>query len=408
MASKTRIRSYVPHLAPFWKATAYYFLLYFTDSDCESGWYHAVIKLLPMMALITFTVLHGASLHGKDIYGSSYSRLIICGLTFASIGDILLVWKEPYFILGILAFSLAHIMYTIAFGFETAHWIAGFCLGIFAICFWLYVSQYLKGVMVKAVLVYACIISTMLWRAIARIDQMSDLNDSWTKICSCVGAILFTISDISIALSVFVGKLIWSNQIIMSTYYLAQFGIAFSVVDCQNKQRGMNLKRLMKKSTMVFRRNNRRHHHHHEDHDLDGSSEENDVNDAEDAAPFYSTAVPTRSRSDSLLGEKLQPPRIGSSSFTGQIIVTEARSEMMENGASDPPRSQSPTDQLIIKNKKIKDVSFADGMSVSQDSLTTTTKDFSIRTLKSNIDSSTTICTTYSKKKVPDTFSKDK
>ena len=81
---------------------------------------------------------------------------------------------------------------------------------------------------------------------------------------------------------------------------------------------------------------------------------------------------------------------------------------MMENGASDPPRSQSPTDQLIIKNKKIKDVSFADGMSVSQDSLTTTTKDFSIRTLKSNIDSSTTICTTYSKKKVPDTFSKDK
>ena len=29
------------------------------------------------------------------------------------------------------------------------------------------------------------------------------------------GAILFTISDISIALSVFVGKLIWSNQIIM-------------------------------------------------------------------------------------------------------------------------------------------------------------------------------------------------
>ena len=97
------------------------------------------------------------------------------------------VWKQSYFILGIIAFSMAHIMYTIAFGFERAHWLVGISLGIFAVLFWQYVSKFIKGIMVKAVLVYACIIATMLWRAIARIDQISDLKDSWTKLCSCVG-----------------------------------------------------------------------------------------------------------------------------------------------------------------------------------------------------------------------------
>ena len=116
MGSKKRIRSYIPHLAPFWKATAYFFLLYYSNESCESGalvdsspspyyaveefidktiyfsgWCHAISKLLPMMALITFTVLHGSSLHGNDVYGSRYSKLILLGLASSAIGDVILV-----------------------------------------------------------------------------------------------------------------------------------------------------------------------------------------------------------------------------------------------------------------------------------------------------------------------------
>jgi len=253
MGSKKRIRSYIPHLAPFWKATAYFFLLYYSNESCESGWCHAISKLLPMMALITFTVLHGSSLHGNDVYGSRYSKLILLGLASSAIGDVILVWKENYLILGIIAFSLAHIMYTIAFGFERPYWTIGAFLGVFAIIFWKAVTRYIKGIMVKAVLVYALIISTMLWRAIARFDRMLDLKTSWTLLSSCVGAIFFTISDCCIAGSMFLSEFPMSHPIIMATYYLGQLGIAWSVVDCQSKQRGMNLKRLMKKSTMLFR-----------------------------------------------------------------------------------------------------------------------------------------------------------
>ena len=97
------------------------------------------------------------------------------------------VWKATYFVLSIVFFGGAHIMYTMAFGFERANWLVGAVIAVCALIFWKFVTMRLTGVMVQAVLVYALLIGTMLWRAISRLETMSDLKNSWTKLSSSVG-----------------------------------------------------------------------------------------------------------------------------------------------------------------------------------------------------------------------------
>ena len=97
------------------------------------------------------------------------------------------IFKKPYFVLGIAAFAIAHVMYMLAFGFEHSWWKTGVGLALWAVGFWKFVTKNLKGIMVKAVGIYAWVISLMVWRSISRINRPSDLKTSWTKLCSCIG-----------------------------------------------------------------------------------------------------------------------------------------------------------------------------------------------------------------------------
>ena len=85
------------------------------------------------------------------------------------------------------AFALAHVMYAAAFGFEKSWWKAGVLIAFYAIAFWKIVTKNVEGVLVPAIGIYACIIGLMMWRAISRLHDWSDLQTSWTNICSCVG-----------------------------------------------------------------------------------------------------------------------------------------------------------------------------------------------------------------------------
>ena len=51
-----------------------------------------------------------------------------------------------------------------------------------------------QGMIVIAIGVYVALISTMVWRAIARVQLFDDLW-TWTKLCSCAGAVVFALSD---------------------------------------------------------------------------------------------------------------------------------------------------------------------------------------------------------------------
>ncbi|KAH9500041.1 Methionine aminopeptidase 1D, mitochondrial [Bulinus truncatus] len=72
----------------------------------------------------------------------------------------------------------------------------------------------------------------MAWRAVARVQIYDDLW-TWTKLCGCAGAVCFLTSDAVIAVNMFAFSVSFAHQIVMLTYYAAQFGISLSVVDSQ-------------------------------------------------------------------------------------------------------------------------------------------------------------------------------
>lgn len=186
-----------------------------------------IAKILPIISLILFVFLHGMNL--TEYY--RYSRRILIGLIFSLVGDILLVWHD-YFEIGLLMFAVAQVCYARAFGWKPFN---PYALAVFAsvgACVFGILSPGLKGILSYLVAIYIGLICIMGWRAVARVRFFDDLV-TWTKLCGCVGSMLFIISDVTIAVNKFVMPVPFHHQIIMLTYYAAQLGITLSVVDSQ-------------------------------------------------------------------------------------------------------------------------------------------------------------------------------
>lgn len=215
-----------PKLVPFFKTVSIYFVLY-GDSESTSILF-CLTKCLPIVSLIIFVLLHGMSLN--EYY--RYSRLVLIGLVFSCLGDALLVWKQSYFELGTLMFAVAQILYAKAFGFRPFNPYAGMVFVVMGLLTYSYLKPGLSGHMEVLAPLYLALICTMGWRAVARVQFFDDLW-TWTKLCGCAGALCFMISDLTIAVDTFVCKVPFSHQIIMVTYYAAQFGVSLSVVDSQ-------------------------------------------------------------------------------------------------------------------------------------------------------------------------------
>ena len=164
-----------------------------------------------------------------------YSRRILVGLIFSCLGDICLVWKKTYFEVGIGCFAIAQIFYAKAFGWRPIRPYFGlvfFLLGAFV---YSYLQPALKGKMVYMVAGYIGVIGIMAWRACARVHwpHFFDARCTWTQLSGCLGAIMFVISDLTLAFDKFLCTLTYAHPLIMVTYYAAQFGIALSCVDSQ-------------------------------------------------------------------------------------------------------------------------------------------------------------------------------
>ena len=162
----------------------------------------------------------------------SYSRKVLCGLIFSAIGDAFLVWKTcGYLVYGLLSFAVAQGLYAWAFGFTPFNPKIGAACAAFGVSVYYYLLPGVDGIMVYLTGLYIALICTMLWRAISRMP--SDNEWPWTKICSCLGAAAFVVSDLVIAIDKFRFPVPYSHPIIMTTYYAAQLGISLSVVDSQ-------------------------------------------------------------------------------------------------------------------------------------------------------------------------------
>lgn len=229
------VKSIGPKLVPFLKAVCVYFVAWLPESEKPTV-FAAILKILPILCLCGFVGLQGISLEKEH----NYSRHILLGLIFSGIGDVCLVWKNMYFIHGMIAFGIAHILYIRAFGFQPFQPrnlpLLLFCffpgLFVYYICY-----PGLQGKLVIAVLIYGIVITGMLWRAITCVQNQIEENGlcRWTRMSACFGAVMFYISDNIIALNKFCFPIPWSRALIMTTYYAGQMGIAVSAFNIEEE-----------------------------------------------------------------------------------------------------------------------------------------------------------------------------
>lgn len=221
-------KSVLPFMAPFFKATCVYFILDFEEPTLL----HAIIKILPILCLIFFVywIQHGSSTTGG---GDSYGRLVLLGLILCCCGDFILIWQsvdELYFLTGMILFLFGHMAYVHAFGFRPFG-LKEFILCVF-VCSFIYCTLYPtlpSPVMTVAIAVYTAVIGAMAWRALARFNLKGDIP--WRKIFAAVGALSFVASDTILAVNKFMWRFPCDKEVIMLPYYIAQMGIAMSVIN---------------------------------------------------------------------------------------------------------------------------------------------------------------------------------
>ena len=123
-------------------------------------------KPLPVLALLGW--LRGAE-------AGAYRRWIAIGLVFSLAGDMLLEWSPQMFVFGLGAFLLGHLAYLVAYlgdSKRVAPLALVLALVVGASMFTTLASAGLGGLLIPVAL-YALAISSMLWRAMARVGATS-------------------------------------------------------------------------------------------------------------------------------------------------------------------------------------------------------------------------------------------
>jgi uncharacterized membrane protein YhhN len=155
----------------------------------------------------------------------SSNMILGMALGFSSLGDALLdLDPGRFFIGGLLAFLVAHLIYIALFIRNHVRPLKpkGWQLTLMAavLTYSVLLSQWLApnlGSLVGPVMLYVCVITVMAVSAI-----LAGFSTPWV----CSGVILFLISDSILAVNKFKSPLPMGGYLIWATYYLAQFGIA--------------------------------------------------------------------------------------------------------------------------------------------------------------------------------------
>lgn len=220
-----QVKSEGPKLMPFFKATCVYFVLWLPSSS--PSWVSALIKCLPIFCLWLFLLAHGL---GFLLAHPSATRILV-GLVFSALGDAFLIWQDQgYFVHGLLMFAVTHVLYASAFGMRPLALRTGLVMAVLSGLCYAILYPGLSGAFTYLVGVYVALVSFMGWRAMAGLRLMGAAW-RWTELAAGSGALLFIVSDLTIALNKFCFPVPYSRALIMSTYYAAQMLIALSAVE---------------------------------------------------------------------------------------------------------------------------------------------------------------------------------
>lgn len=192
-------------------------------------WHYFTKPLIVISLLIFF-------LKQSKTHPNSIRNFMILALIFSLEGDVFLMFDDQnpkFFMFGLAAFLIAHIMYIIVFlkhrnkskqPFLFITILLIYAAGLF------YVLKDSLGDMLIPVVAYMIVILTMATTAYLRKGNVPIQNYNLVFL----GAILFLVSDSLLALNMFYKPIPLANFLIMLTYGLAQFSIVLGILKQSN------------------------------------------------------------------------------------------------------------------------------------------------------------------------------
>jgi alkenylglycerophosphocholine hydrolase len=167
-----------------------------------------------------------------------FANLIMAGLIFSLAGDLILQLSNDLFVIGLLLFLVAHLLYIAAFLGVTRRgsWVRLLPFAAWGIIAFLILQPYL-GNMLLPVAGYIIVIEVMMWRSTALVGAQGKARDF--ELAAALGAIAFGLSDTLLALN----RFIWHDTLTMfsiteaapfiptltiTLYWLAQCGLALA------------------------------------------------------------------------------------------------------------------------------------------------------------------------------------
>lgn len=187
---------------------------------------HFITKPLVIVALIAWFTL-ATGWQGENLWFG-------LGLVFSLVGDIDLLFPKRLFLLGLVAFMLAHICYIIGFNQEPLQFQPGLALLLVLLAVTDY-SLFVRLVRSPAgrqlripIAFYILVISLMVFSTLACL-----VRPMWTAAAAgfvALGGVLFMISDSILAYNRFVRSTPHAHLVVMSTYHLAQICLITGVI----------------------------------------------------------------------------------------------------------------------------------------------------------------------------------
>jgi uncharacterized membrane protein YhhN len=174
-----------------------------------------IFKPLTMVFIILIAVL------AKEPPSRRYKYAIIAGLLFSLAGDIFLMLPMDLFIVGLISFLIAQLIYTYAFRSGRPlrfNYCARLLFTIYGVFIYMILLPGLNGMAIP-VAGYVIVILIMAWQAW---DQWDQVRARWALL-AFIGAILFVISDSILALNKFGEPFAAARALTLTTYFSAQW-----------------------------------------------------------------------------------------------------------------------------------------------------------------------------------------
>jgi uncharacterized membrane protein YhhN len=180
-----------------------------------------VVKPLTVIAILIIAA------RALPSFAPPYKAMVLAGLGCSLVGDVFLMLRKKRFLEGLIAFLAAQLFYCAAFRSGAAFSLSSLPMISFVVFGLLMIRLLLPhlGTMKFPVTIYVFVIVTMAALAAERFIQLGGSK----TLCAFAGAVLFIVSDSSLAIDRFMKKIKYAQALILGTYFVAQWLIAMSV-----------------------------------------------------------------------------------------------------------------------------------------------------------------------------------